>query len=116
MSLTESGARAYEEAEAQTAQAMERLVGTRGFGGLLGQLAENSAAIRMRFSFIPIALAAGCTNEYIKAHVGVPQSTQSSVSPTGLGLSGSVAERGSAARRTERSRAVPSRGHWRHSH
>jgi hypothetical protein len=45
MSLSESGARAYEEAEAQTAQAMERLVGTRGFGGLLGQLAENAAAI-----------------------------------------------------------------------
>jgi hypothetical protein len=45
MSVTESGARAYEEAEAQTAQAMERLVGTRGFGGLLGQLAENAAAI-----------------------------------------------------------------------
>jgi hypothetical protein len=45
VSVTESGARAYEEAEAQTAQAMERLVGTRGFGGLLGQLAENAAAI-----------------------------------------------------------------------
>jgi hypothetical protein len=45
MSATESGARIYEELEAQTAQAMERLVGTRGFGGLLGQLAENAAAL-----------------------------------------------------------------------
>jgi hypothetical protein len=45
MSLTERGARAYEDAEAQAAQAMERLVGTRGFGDLLGQLAENAAAI-----------------------------------------------------------------------
>lgn len=45
MSLTESGVRIYEEAEAQTAQAMERLVGSRGFGSLLGQLAENAAAV-----------------------------------------------------------------------
>lgn len=35
----------YEEAEAQAARAMEQLVGSRGFGGLLGQLAENSAAL-----------------------------------------------------------------------
>ncbi len=37
--------RAYDEAEAQAAQAMEHLVATRGFGGLLGQLAENTAAL-----------------------------------------------------------------------
>ncbi len=35
----------YDEAEANAAQAMEQLVGTRGFGGLLGQLAENTAAL-----------------------------------------------------------------------
>jgi hypothetical protein len=45
MSLSESGARAYEEAEAQTAEAVERLIGNRGFGEPLGQLAENAAAI-----------------------------------------------------------------------
>jgi hypothetical protein len=36
---------ASDVAEAQTAAAMERLVGTRGFGGLLGQVAENTAVI-----------------------------------------------------------------------
>jgi hypothetical protein len=41
----EQVARLYEQAEAQAAQAGERLVGSRGFAGLLGQLAENAAAV-----------------------------------------------------------------------
>ncbi len=45
MSPADAAAQATDEAEAQTAQAMEHLVGTEGFGGLLGQLAENTAAI-----------------------------------------------------------------------
>ena len=35
----------YEQFETQAAQASERLVGTRGFAGLLGQMAENAAAV-----------------------------------------------------------------------
>ena len=35
----------YEQTEARAAKASEELVGSRGFGGLLGQLAENAAAI-----------------------------------------------------------------------
>src|SRR5665213_2973178 len=35
----------YEQLEGQAAQASEHLVGTRGFAGLLGQLAENTAAL-----------------------------------------------------------------------
>ena len=35
----------YEQLEYQAAQASERLVGTRGFAGMLGQLAENTAAL-----------------------------------------------------------------------
>ncbi len=45
MSTIEHLTHSYEESEAQSAQAMEHLVGTRGFGGLLGQLAENAAAL-----------------------------------------------------------------------
>lgn len=45
MTAGEQVTRAYDEAEARAAQAMEHLVGTRGFGGLLGQLAENTAAL-----------------------------------------------------------------------
>ena len=37
--------RLYEQAETQAARASEELVGSRGFGGLLGQFAENAAAI-----------------------------------------------------------------------
>jgi uncharacterized membrane protein YgcG len=35
----------YEQMETQAAQAGETLVGSRGFAGLLGQLAENTAAL-----------------------------------------------------------------------
>src|SRR3954468_8570526 len=42
---TERVAQLYEDAEKQTAQAMERLVGSQGFGTLMGQLAENAAAM-----------------------------------------------------------------------
>ena len=35
----------YEQTESQAAKASEELVGSRGFAGLLGQLAENTAAI-----------------------------------------------------------------------
>jgi hypothetical protein len=41
----EQVARLYEQAETQAAQAGERLVGSRGFAGLLGQMAENAAAL-----------------------------------------------------------------------
>jgi hypothetical protein len=37
--------RLYEQAEAQAARASEELVGSGGFGGLLGQMAENVAAV-----------------------------------------------------------------------
>jgi hypothetical protein len=37
--------RLYEQAEAQAAAASEELVGSRGFAGLLGQFAENAAAL-----------------------------------------------------------------------
>ncbi len=37
--------RLYERAETQAARASEELVGSRGFGGLLGQFAENTAAV-----------------------------------------------------------------------
>lgn len=43
--LDEQIARLYEQSEAAAAQAAERLVGTQGFAGLLGQLAENAAAL-----------------------------------------------------------------------
>jgi hypothetical protein len=42
---SEQLARLYEEAEAEAAKAGERLVGTQGFASLLGQLAENAAAL-----------------------------------------------------------------------
>lgn len=45
MSTSERLGRTYDETEAQAAQAMEHLVGSRGFGGLLGQFAENTAAL-----------------------------------------------------------------------
>jgi hypothetical protein len=35
----------YEQVESHAAQASEHLVGTRGFVGLLGQMAENTAAL-----------------------------------------------------------------------
>ena len=35
----------YEQLETQAAQASEHFVGTRGFAGLLGQMAENTAAL-----------------------------------------------------------------------
>ncbi len=35
----------YEQLESQAAQASEHLVGTRGFAGMLGQMAENAAAL-----------------------------------------------------------------------
>ena len=38
-------ARLYEEAESQAAKAGEHLVGSHGFASLLGQLAENAAAL-----------------------------------------------------------------------
>jgi hypothetical protein len=38
-------ARLYEDAESETASAMERLVASRGFAALLGQMAENAAAV-----------------------------------------------------------------------
>lgn len=43
--LEEHGARLYEQSEAAAAKASERLVGSRGFIRLLGQLAENAAAL-----------------------------------------------------------------------
>lgn len=45
MSAGERASRSYDEAEAQAARATEQVVGTRGFSGLLGQLAENTAAL-----------------------------------------------------------------------
>ena len=44
-SPAEQVARLYEQAESQAAQASERLVGSRGFAALLGQIAENAAAL-----------------------------------------------------------------------
>ena len=41
----EQVARLYEQAESQAAEAGERLVGSHGFASLLGQLAENAAAL-----------------------------------------------------------------------
>jgi ABC-type transporter Mla subunit MlaD len=41
----EQVARLYEQAETQAAEASERLVGSGGFASLLGQLAENAAAV-----------------------------------------------------------------------
>jgi hypothetical protein len=41
----EQVARLYEQAESQAAKASERLVGSQGFASLLGQLAENAAAL-----------------------------------------------------------------------
>jgi hypothetical protein len=41
----EQVARLYEQAEAQAAKASESLVGSRGFASMLGQLAENAAAL-----------------------------------------------------------------------
>ena len=41
----EQVARLYEQAETQAAQASERLVGSQGFASLLGQMAENAAAL-----------------------------------------------------------------------
>jgi hypothetical protein len=44
-SPAEQVARLYEQAETQAATAGERLVGSGGFASLLGQLAENTAAL-----------------------------------------------------------------------
>jgi hypothetical protein len=44
-SPTEQVARLYEQAETQAAAASERLVGSQGFASLLGQMAENAAAL-----------------------------------------------------------------------
>ena len=44
-SPSEQVARLYEQMEVQAAQAGERLVGTGGFASLLGQMAENAAAL-----------------------------------------------------------------------
>ena len=44
-SPSEQVARLYEQAETQAAQASERLVGSQGFASVLGQLAENAAAL-----------------------------------------------------------------------
>jgi hypothetical protein len=41
----EQVARLYEQTESETAKATERLVGSHGFASLLGQLAENTAAL-----------------------------------------------------------------------
>jgi ABC-type transporter Mla subunit MlaD len=41
----EQVARLYEQAETQAAEASERLVGSGGFASLLGQMAENAAAL-----------------------------------------------------------------------
>src|ERR1700761_3528971 len=41
----EQVARLYEQAESEAAKATERLVGSGGFASLLGQLAENAAAL-----------------------------------------------------------------------
>ena len=45
MGATDAARSAYEQAEADAAKAMERLVGSQGFSALLGQLAENAAAL-----------------------------------------------------------------------
>jgi hypothetical protein len=42
---TEQVTALYERIESEAAQAGERLVGSRGFSGLLGQIAENTAAL-----------------------------------------------------------------------
>lgn len=44
-SASDQVAALYEQLESQAAQASDHLVGTRGFAGLLGQLAENAAAM-----------------------------------------------------------------------
>ena len=44
-SPAEQVARLYEQAESEAAKASERLVGSSGFASLLGQLAENAAAL-----------------------------------------------------------------------
>ncbi len=45
MDPAEQVARLYERTEAEAAKASERLVGSGGFASLLGQLAENAAAV-----------------------------------------------------------------------
>ncbi len=45
LTVAEQIARLYEQAESATAQASERLVGSGGFASVLGQLAENAAAL-----------------------------------------------------------------------
>ncbi len=42
---TQEAKRLYEQAESQTAQAMEQLVGREGFGELLGRVTENAMAL-----------------------------------------------------------------------
>src|SRR5947209_1477670 len=44
-SPSEQVARLYEQAETEAAKASERLVGSGGFASLLGQMAENAAAL-----------------------------------------------------------------------
>lgn len=44
-SPSEQVSRLYEQAETQAAKASERLVGSQGFASVLGQLAENAAAL-----------------------------------------------------------------------
>lgn len=42
---TQEARRLYEQAESQTAEAMEQLVGREGFGELLGRVTENAMAL-----------------------------------------------------------------------
>jgi len=42
---TQEAKRLYEQAESQTAEAMEQLVGREGFGELLGRVTENAMAL-----------------------------------------------------------------------
>jgi len=42
---TQGAKRLYEQAESQTAEAMEQLVGREGFGELLGRVTENAMAL-----------------------------------------------------------------------
>jgi hypothetical protein len=49
--------RLYEQAEAEAAKASESLVGSRGFAAMLGQLAENTAALtRLWFDAMDLVL------------------------------------------------------------
>lgn len=53
----EQVARLYEQAETQAAKASEQLVGSGGFSSLLGQLAENTAALtKLRNDWMDLVL------------------------------------------------------------